>query len=449
MPEDLTVSDSDFSALMAGLGPFETAPGLAIAVSGGADSLALCLLADRWARGQGGTVTALTVNHGLRAEAAEEAVQVGRWLVGYGIPHRILTVTAPAPQGDLQHWARRHRYALLQDWCAAHGILHLLLAHHQEDQAETLLLRLARGSGVSGLSAMAAVTHTPDCRILRPLLPFSKARLVATLRSCGQGWVCDPSNDSVAYARVRMRKLLPVLSGEGLTPGRLAETARTLARSREGLDALAVRLLAETVSLFPSGVACITAPARWRDQPEEVSLRALSGLLACVGGQVYPPRAERLERALSCWGQDMTLGGCRIVAERGCLWIWREMRSVRPQVLRWGESVLWDGRFRVSWPQASRESTPAVSLILRPLGQEGVQAVRRAACAPGDAVGLPRRALPTLPSLWSDRILVSVPHLGYSIGQEFQDRGSFALPEVRFAPVHPVSPAGLIRRAVP
>lgn len=446
MPEDLTVSENDFAALMAGLGPFETAPGLAIAVSGGADSLALCLLAARWVRGQGGELTALTVNHGLRREATAEAAQVGRWLAEWRIPHQILTVTASPPQGDIQHWARRARYALLQDWCAANGVLHLLLAHHQGDQAETLLLRLARGSGVRGLSAMAAVSTTPHCRILRPLLSIPKVRLEATLRSCGQGWVSDPSNDSVDYARVRIRHLLPPLAEEGLTGLRLAETARILARSREGIETVSATLLAQTVSVFPAGVARITAPELWRAQPEEVALRALAGLLACLGGQMYPPRADRLERALSRWGQDLTVGGCRMLMERGALWIWREQRGLSPQRLWPGQECLWDRRFRVTWRPTSRETEEGGPLLLRFLGRDGVEALRRVIPAPQEGLALPRRCLPSLPSVWSDRMLVSVPHLGYSIGQEFQRGEISAGLDLQFTPTHPISPAGLTRR---
>lgn len=447
MPQDLTVSDSEFAALMAGLGPFEAEPGLAIAVSGGADSLALCLLAARWVWKRGGQLTALTVNHGLREEAAAEAAQVARWLAERGIPHRILTVTATPPQGDIQHWARRVRYALLQDWCAAHGVLHLLLGHHQGDQAETLLLRLARGSGVSGLSAMAAVTAAPQCRILRPLLAIPKPRLEATLRACQQVWVSDPSNDSADYARVRIRHLLPSLADEGLTGSRLAETARTLARSREVTEMLSAILLAQTVAVFPAGVARVSAPEQWRMQPEEVALRALAGVLTCLGGQMYPPRADRLARALSRWGQDLTVGGCRMVQERGSLWIWREERGIAPQAILSGQDILWDRRFRVTWRQASRETAERLPLLLRCLGRDGVEALCRAGPAPEEGLALPRRCLPSLPSLWSDRMLVSVPHLGYFIGQDFMQGATPAVPDLHFAPAQPISPAGLRRRA--
>ena len=172
--------DAVFAKTMARFGPFEPKPRLAVAVSGGADSLALALLADRWARAQGGRITAVTVDHALRPEAAAEARQVGRWLKAAKIRHVTLRWTPPAPlkklaggtrPANLQSAARDARYQLLTGWCRDHAVLHLLLAHHRDDQAETLLLRLARGSGLDGLAAMAPLVERASLRLLRPLLP--------------------------------------------------------------------------------------------------------------------------------------------------------------------------------------------------------------------------------------------------------------------------------------
>ncbi|WP_019644592.1 tRNA lysidine(34) synthetase TilS [Novispirillum itersonii] len=441
MSEDLRVSDSEFAALMAGLGPFETAPGLAIAVSGGADSLALCLLAHRWAKDRGGSVVGLTVDHGLRPEAAAEARQVGQWLAGFGIRHHALTVTAPPPQSDLQNWARTQRYALLRNWCRSQGVLHLLLAHHRGDQAETLLLRLARGSGVSGLSGMSAVSYLPECRVLRPLLGIPKARLQATLQQQGQPWISDPSNESDRYQRVQMRQAAPQMASLGLTEARLAGTAHTLFGAREVVDALAATLVAETAAILPAGLACLHDWQRWLTKPQEVSCRALSGLLGCLGGHAYPPRAERIRQALTRWGQPMTLGGCRMVVERGALWIWREDRGIPVTMLHPGQRLWWDRRFDLDWTEATRGRSALPALTVRPLGAEGVRLLEGRQGMPA----LPRRALPVLLSLWFDRILVSVPHLGYFMKQRLADGPEVEFPLVRFRPVRAVSAAGMIR----
>ncbi|MGH6981766.1 MAG: tRNA lysidine(34) synthetase TilS, partial [Stellaceae bacterium] len=200
------VAAPEFADAMAALGPFERRPRVAVAVSGGADSMALLLLAREWAAARQGDVTALTIDHKLRPEAAKEARRVARWCKARGVVHRTLAWRGKKPKGDIQAAARAARYRLLEDWCVDAGVLHLLLAHHQDDQAETFLLRLARGSGLDGLAAIAPVAERPGCRLLRPLLAMSHGRLVATLEARGQVWLDDPSNDNERYARVRMRK---------------------------------------------------------------------------------------------------------------------------------------------------------------------------------------------------------------------------------------------------
>ena len=142
---------------MTDIGPFESEPHLAIACSGGADSMALTLLADGWARAQGGRATALVVDHGIRTNSRKEAETVAGELKRCGVSCKVLRNTDAIGSGDIQAAARHVRYALLQDWCVANGVLHLAVAHHQEDQAETVLLRLARGSGSEGMAAMAPI----------------------------------------------------------------------------------------------------------------------------------------------------------------------------------------------------------------------------------------------------------------------------------------------------
>src|SRR5580700_10131771 len=159
MSEPTPVAAAEFAGLMAPFEPFEARPRLAVAVSGGADSMALALLAQRWAEARGGELTALTVDHRLREAAAGEAAQVGRWLGQRGITHRILVREDGHPRGGVQAAARDARYRLLESWCREAGVLHLLVGHHREDQAETLLLRLARGSGLDGLAGMAALAE--------------------------------------------------------------------------------------------------------------------------------------------------------------------------------------------------------------------------------------------------------------------------------------------------
>ena len=179
---DAPVDLGEFSALLDALGPFERRPALAAAVSGGPDSMALALLARDWAAARDGSLLALIVDHGLRAgSAGEAALTVGR-LAEAGICARILPWAGAKPATGIQAAARAARYRLLQSACRSAGILHLLLAHHADDQAETVALRRQRGSGRDGQAGMAAIREVEDLRLLRPLLATAKARLAATLR---------------------------------------------------------------------------------------------------------------------------------------------------------------------------------------------------------------------------------------------------------------------------
>ncbi len=344
---------AEFTHLMDRLGPFEPAPRVAVGVSGGADSMALCLLLKAWTDSRNGSLLALTVDHGLRQNAADEATQVGSWLKSYGISHDVLRWEGAKPVSGLQSAARDARYRLLTERCHAEGILHLALAHHREDQAETVLLRFAHGSGVDGLGGMAAVRETGSVRFLRPLLPVGRERLRTFLTGQDQLWIEDPSNQSPAYARVRLRGVADILSGEGWSPERAADTARRLGRARSALDAAAARLAAQAVDLWPEG-CILLRPDLLRDAEEETALRLLSRCLAAIGGSRYRPKLEAVER-LYCTvrdgsaGRGRTLGGCRILPYRdGRLLIAREPDAADEQAeLPPGATIVWDGRFQV------------------------------------------------------------------------------------------------------
>jgi tRNA(Ile)-lysidine synthase len=419
---------ADFAALMAPLGPFESGPVFAVGVSGGADSLALCLLAQQWARSVGGAVVALSVDHGLRTESAAEAQQVAAWLAPHGISHHILRWCGEKPSSGIQAAAREARYALMRGWCAANGVLYLLLAHHQDDQAETFLLRLARGSGVDGLAAMAAQAAHVEVTLLRPLLDVPHARLVATLRARGQSWIEDPSNASLAYQRVRLRQMMPVLAREGLGGACLTATARRLRRARQALDCATNDLMVRAVSLDHRGFAWLTMADVTR-APDDIALRLIGRLCRTLGGTLYPPRLDRLERLfaelLAGLGGRRTFCGCLFVPKKQGLLVCREAARIGPSVLvRAGDSVLWDGRFTLglSGQGAGR---------IEGLGHRGWLCIR-------DAVGttiLPREVLPTLPALVDHHGISAVPHLGYRRKAE----SDLGIERVHFTPANPLT----------
>ena len=195
--------------------------------------MGLVILANRWARQRGGQVTALTIDHGLRKGAAKEAAKVGKWLAKYSIKHEILRWRGDKPITGIQEAARNARYGLMDQWCKNNHILHLLLAHTLDDQAETLLMRFQRGSGLDGLAAMSVQRELTHCRLLRPILDYSRNALREFLNYQGQGWLEDPSNNDSRFFRTRVRSLL---GKKDLCALELAETTKHYGRARKILE---------------------------------------------------------------------------------------------------------------------------------------------------------------------------------------------------------------------
>ncbi len=438
------VSDVAFARVLKAVGPFEAAPALAVAVSGGADSLAVVLLADRWARALGGRVTALTVDHGLRPESESEARQVAAWLAARGIAHHILPWREAKPATAIQARARLARYRLLGQWCRAHGVLHLLLAHHRDDQAETFLMRLQRGSRFDGLAAMPVVTETREVRLIRPLLGVAKADLVATLEAFGQGWIEDPTNRDLAFARPRLRALMPTLERAGLDARALAETAARYGRARAALEESTARLLAQSAALHPAGYARLDR-ARLLVAPAEIGVRALARVLSAIGGRAYPPRAEPLERLYASLGEGgdavLTLAGCRVEQRGEGVLVCRELRRPLARVpVAPVPRLFWDGRFAITFGSRALAASPAFAgpFFLGALGPDGWAAVVKDR-PEVRALPLPWPARLALPALWGADDVVEVPHLGYR-----RDTGApaAAIETIVFRPRQTLSGAG-------
>jgi len=337
------------------LAPFSLAPDrpLAVGVSGGPDSMALLLLAADHSRATGRPVHALTVDHGLRAEAAVEAQQVAAWAALLDIPHHTLSEAHDVrPHADIQAWARALRYRLMGAWCAQHGMAALLVAHTQDDQAETFMLRLGRGSGVDGLAAMSPDTTRDGMRLLRPFLSVRRESLLSLLADREQAFFKDPSNDDARHARVRMRGLMPQLSQEGMTAQRLAATAERMAVAREALDGWTRAHIRSCVTFHGGGYAEVDRAA-FLDVPEEIQLRSLVALVRGIGGGVYRPRLAHTKSLLSrlCGPgfTGATLAGLRFEARAHGLIVCREGRALAaPQSLENASACVWDGRFDVS-----------------------------------------------------------------------------------------------------
>ena len=288
-PDSSPVGTAEFSRLIGRLGPFEPAPHLAVAISGGRDSLALGHLAHDWAAARNGRIVGLIVDHGLRRGSAEDAARTRETLGRPGIASVILN--APdRPRKNIQAWARAARYALMADWCRNAGVLHLLVAHHRDDQAETLLANLTRNAGLPGLAGMAAVRELPACRILRPLLGVPRDRLTATLEARNVAWIDDPANRDRRFRRVRLRQRL---AGSGEGP-ELAARAGAAGQARWRFDRRIADLLAGSVS--PDGRQVFLDRGALRRAEPETAAAAVAALIRWSGGGAAAPRMERLAR---------------------------------------------------------------------------------------------------------------------------------------------------------
>jgi tRNA(Ile)-lysidine synthase len=292
---------------------WKSAPAIVLAVSGGPDSMALMWLAARWRRAlaRGPRLVAVTVDHGLRTEAAREARDVKRLARSLEVPHRTLRWTGAKPKTGLPAAARAARYRLLAQAARSNGATHILTAHTRDDQAETLLMRMLRGSGIAGLAAMTRVSEREGLWLARPLLDVSKAQLVATLNRARINFADDPTNRDVSYTRPRLRALMPALAAEGGDSKNLARLAARLARANAALEVLAdgaERYLAlrdrNDAARFGFDAAAFAGLA------EEIRLRLLKRAIDRVGHE-GPAELGKLEAVLAVLDQAIAAGGSR------------------------------------------------------------------------------------------------------------------------------------------
>jgi tRNA(Ile)-lysidine synthase len=300
--EAKAVSASEVTSLFSGL---QSLPVLVLAVSGGPDSTALLVLAARW-RDSLRTkprLVAVTVDHGLRKESKAEAAAVARLARKLDIAHRTLRWTGRKPKTGVQEAARLMRYRLLGQAARRAGGTHILTAHTLDDQGETVLIRLSRGSGISGLAAMQRISVVPQddsLSLVRPLLDISKSRLIATLRAAGVSYADDPSNRDPRFARARLRGLMKALAEEGLDAAQLARLARRLKRADAAIERAVERAVTELFVELPGATAIAIEARRFTGLPAEVALRLLGLALAKVGneGPVELGKLEALKTAL-------------------------------------------------------------------------------------------------------------------------------------------------------
>ena len=311
------------------------------AVSGGGDSMALLHLTRAWASARDVTLSAITIDHNLREGSAEEAAHVAQWCADLGVAHTTCVWRDWDRSGNLQDAARQARYRLINDWRG--DIEHILIGHTLDDQAETLLLRLKRGSGVDGMIGMKHVTQHPSgMTLIRPLLNITRQDLRDYLVANEQPWFDDPSNDNDAFDRIAMRQLLPQLTSAGISLDRFALMATHMQRAQDALNHTAGDVF-QTIGR-QQGTDLIFDQAGFFAAHSEIQSRLLSAGLCWISGNAYRPRFEALQRVLSEVqdGKASSLHGCLIYPYQNTLRITREYAATQGSA----DQPVWDGRWQ-------------------------------------------------------------------------------------------------------
>jgi len=345
------------------------APAIGLAVSGGADSLALLVLAQRWAAAQSNPprLQVYSVDHGLRAEAAAEVAMVLGASKALGVPATGLRWNDDKPATGLQEAARLARYRLIGAQMQADDVHVLLTAHHRNDQAETVLMRLAHGSGVEGLKGMAPMALVEGVRLHRPLLALAPEALRSVVDAAGLVPVADPSNLDPHYERVRWRQAMPALAALGLDAATLATFAARMGEADAAIAQMAEACFSEIVRLDGFGAARIEL-LPFVGLSEAVATRVLGRVLNIVGGRQKPRALGQVERLREAIGENAlprstTVLGCVVRIKGDAIAVAREPgRSLPPdaQLLPHGELV-WDERFRIVNGSAENDLTASVA----------------------------------------------------------------------------------------
>lgn len=392
----------DFAAQMQVCLPNGLAGLLGVAVSGGGDSTALLLLLADWAKRTGTSLLVASVDHGLRPEARDEIAAVDRLCADLGVSHFVLRWADWDGLGNLQDKARQARHRLLADWAAAHGVGTIALGHTRDDQAETVLMRLLRGSGVDGLSGMAQISHRSEITWIRPLLHHSREDLRGFLRDLGVGWSDDPSNENDAFDRIKIRKTMAAM---GLTPKGLAETAVRMQTTRRFLEAETLAAARSLARISAAGDVVLNS-AGFFSLSDEIQQRLMAHSLQWVSTAPYRPRLENLHNLLIRLKnrEKSTLAGCVLTPNnKGTIDVSREYAAVQAAEGRVGQ--LWDQRWRVAGPSHATDN------VVRALGETGLNS-----CPDWRQTGLSRNALIAGPAVWQDQQLVAAPLAGWPQG---------------------------------
>lgn len=345
---------------------FEDGPKIAIAVSGGPDSLALAILSNQWICTIGGTIVCLTVNHNLRSEAYEEALMVKSICEQHKIEHHILNWQGTEDLSNIQSKARDARRHLLTTWCQNHHIKYLFLAHTQDDLVETFFMRLLRGSGTQGLSSISALSHFNTISIIRPLLNFKKRELEQYLTQQHVNWAKDPSNFNTKFLRTKIRNLLKSKEMQDII-----EYDLMLDRCTKGINSIQSvntlveeqknKILSEIVLMHPEGYITIEL-GYFINLPKELALNILASCLMTISGKhFYRPRFHSLQnlykKLASGEEKATTLWSCEIKIKKDLIYIYFEEQNTHNKIsIINKDCIKWDDRFVIKYENISHNT---------------------------------------------------------------------------------------------
>jgi tRNA(Ile)-lysidine synthase len=321
---------------------------VAVAVSGGADSMCLALLLSRFCKLNNIDLTAVTVDHKLREESTKEAADVASCMNSFGIKHWVLTWDHNASiSSNIQEKARESRYELLSKYCGEHEINHLFIAHNYDEQAETVMMNILRGSGIDGIAGIWPESIRSGIHILRPLLNFKKSEIIEFLETEGINWFEDPSNLNTKFDRIKIRQLLKKFDHNNHLIDRLNLLAQNAKRAKDFFDIYVERVFKEKCEWGEFGFISI-AHSDFLALEEEIKLRLLNKIIKYIhNDQFFPPvRLDSLKLFLDTM-KNHTLAKCKIIFQNEVMYFYKEPKFIEAQKELVKGCNIWDGRYEI------------------------------------------------------------------------------------------------------
>tara|TARA_B100001123_G_scaffold44766_2_gene45850 strand:+ start:4620 stop:5888 length:1269 start_codon:yes stop_codon:yes gene_type:complete len=390
---------------------------IAIAVSGGVDSMVLMNLAKESDFLNDKNVFILVVDHGLRAESKQEAKFVKNEAKKLGFPTRILKWKGSKPNKRIQEEARNKRYSLLINFCRENNINNLYLAHHLDDQIETFLFRMFRGSGLQGLTSFSSSYERNGLTLIRPLIDTPKSELISYARRKKINWVEDPSNENQKYDRVKLRKVLPLIYKEGFDKKVFLKSVKKLRLANQALDQITKEFVLQYV-IINKNISVFIKQELFLTAPEDVQLRVLQNTIRIFSGErYYSPNYLKILNLMN-WARNdndisaKTLGGTIFRKRKGGLILYKEVKKlndIKPIKLSKSKYKAWDNRFLI-------KINKSVKGEISYLGNEGVKILKsKKILGKKGFNGIPLTALYSIPAMWDGKRLISAPFFDYSV----------------------------------